>query len=103
MNGKRFTIGNLEVFMHGKKPKDKVGFEVNNPHPGVVFKALQGTFKDGVFQVGKGLEDHLLCWYCIEGSHKTPIKAIKKSVYHTTFMTGLITNYVIVVDSRRVL
>lgn len=79
-----------------------LNFEVNKPRPGVVFKAMQGTYKDNVFNVGKGLEDHLLCWYSIEGEHVPPINAIKKAIYWNSFLTGTITNYVIIIGSEEV-
>jgi hypothetical protein len=99
MEQREFEIGKLVCVFLGIDPD----FEVNKPKPGVVFRALQGKLSDGVFYVGDGLDDHLLCWYSIEGEHTPPIKAIEKSIYWNSFLTGTISNYVLIVDAEAIL
>lgn len=95
---RKLTIGELVCIFIDVEFK----FEINKPKKGVVMRALQGRLSDGVFYAGEKLNDHLLCWYSIEGECKPP-KAMQKAIYSFSFLTGRISNYVLIVDAETIL
>jgi hypothetical protein len=104
----KYTIGNkfenIKLDVENKKLDQSRQFSMPTLilRPGIVLRSVEGELRKGVFRVAEGLNKHVLCWYSIEGKCNPP-KAMQKAIYSFFFLTGRISNYVLIVDAETIL